>query len=171
MVQLVELEHPSAHFTGGICPPLNGPVEAQINNGGTAQITTSGAAPVRCFFRLSASSFKHRRHVLRDIWTHTDGNTNSICDSNSYPNRDTHVYAETNTYTKGSSDSERTANTAPASEVRLNAARNSLEHFVVRRQAGRPRRIGGLSRRSLAKRWEVTLGLCSEQESVCKPNR
>ena len=35
--------------TGGICPPLNGPVEAQINNGGTAQITTSGASACEVF--------------------------------------------------------------------------------------------------------------------------
>jgi T5SS/PEP-CTERM-associated repeat protein len=40
--------------TGGICPPLNGPVEAQINNGGTAQITTSGASACEVFLGKSA---------------------------------------------------------------------------------------------------------------------
>jgi len=71
--------------------------------------------------------FKYWRNLLRNIWTDTDGNTNS--DAHSYSHAyaityshihcDTHVHASTNTYTKASSDSERPANTAPV--VRLNA--------------------------------------------------
>jgi hypothetical protein len=71
--------------------------------------------------RPSASSFKHRRQILRGIGRNANAYANCICDADSYADRDTHVYAETNTYTKGSSDSERPANTAPASVVRLNA--------------------------------------------------
>jgi T5SS/PEP-CTERM-associated repeat protein len=44
--------------SGGICPPLSGPVEAQINNGGTAQITTPTPAASVCqlFFGYNTSS-------------------------------------------------------------------------------------------------------------------
>lgn len=43
---------------GGICLPLSGPVEAQINNGGTAQITTPTPAASVCqlFFGYNTSS-------------------------------------------------------------------------------------------------------------------
>jgi hypothetical protein len=50
------------------------------------------------------------RASASNSYAHADGN----CHRNTYANCDTDVYAETNTYAKGSSDSERSANTAPA---------------------------------------------------------
>ncbi len=119
--------------------------------------------------------FKYWRNLLRNIWTDTDGNTNS--DAHSYSHAyaityshihcDTHVYASTNTYTKASSDSERPANTAPAPVVRLNAQPgipSSILSFIGNTVAAPYWR---LSQRPLVKRLQVAPWGCVLNKNAC----